>query len=885
MKGLYFLLGSAAAFGGGNRPLHLRCGQSARLKASPFGFEGSIKVSLGGQDQVREGWSALFRSGEVSKVIRPPNGIGSDGNIGGPPFDSLVSTLRSDLFSIQSTFESSLASLKSLDFSDLSLYKDAASSLVSSVGTFYDTVIAPLPPSQQAAVSVLLTFILFTSTLLAPPPLKTPYPEKVYDPVTAAQYFSARPIKQVARLLEISSLSASLLFKIFVLDKFRESTLERDEMRGEELADLLTTLGPTFIKVGQSLSIRSDLLNDAYANGLTKLQDRVPPFSSVQAFKIFEREFGKPVDTLFSDITPDPIASASLGQVFKATLRSTGEDVAIKVQRPNIEETVALDMHLVRSVARPLRALFNLQTDLVATTDTWGVGFVAELDYLKEAENAKLFTSQIQSTPLSGVVFAPTVIDDLSTSKVLTTEWIVGERLDQSSQSDVTALCGVAMNSYLTMMLELGVLHCDPHPGNLLRTTDGRLCILDWGLVTALDSDLQISLIEHVAHLTSKDYAEVPQDLVVLGFVPELMTEKMRESGVVEALSDIYGEWALGGGANRINVPEVVEKIKGLTKQGEGSIFRIPPYFVYIAKAFSVLEGIGLTNDPDYSVINACLPYISRRIVADKSDRMARALDSFVFGGSKDDDSRIVDVERAEQLITGFGEYQVTASGELTTTSAKLLEDQADALIELILTDDNDSPVTNLILEQLAKVIGATVRRQWMNLRLSSGVSGRGSEFGGQRTLLGLLVDPIGLYRQSAISNVDEVDEKVLEVSGRFAELIADIGGPILRNLSQEDQQRLLTKVSEKVWEKRSNLGAVGLRLGAYVVKQTADRLEKPLKVKGLEVMSPTNDRNGADLPEMIQTEPQSSAAQDFDNKDESIRLQQARSLLVSMND
>ena len=200
-------------------------------------------------------------------------------------------------------------------------------------------------------------------------------------------------------------------------------------------------------------------------------------------------------------------------------------------------------MHLVRTISGPLRAIFNINTDLVGTVDNWGLGFVDELDYVKEADNARLFSQSILKTTLKDVVFAPAPVDSLSTSCILTTEWIDGERLDQSSQSDISTLCGVAMNTYLAMMLELGVLHCDPHPGNLLRTPDGRLCILDWGLVTSLDSDLQTTLVEHVAHLTSRDYDEVPNDLVLLGFVPEQMKEKMQEAKIVETLADIYGQW------------------------------------------------------------------------------------------------------------------------------------------------------------------------------------------------------------------------------------------------------------------------------------------------------------------------------------------------------
>ena len=257
---------------------------------------------------------------------------------------------------------------------------------------------------------------------------------------------------------------------------------------------LLTVLGPTFIKIGQSLSIRTDLLSPAYVRGLKSLQDQVPAFPTVEAREIIEGELGQSIDSVFSEFSPTPVAAASLGQVYRARLKSDGTEVAVKVQRPNIMDQIALDMHLLREIAPVARRSFNLNSDTVGTVDAWGAGFVDELDYISEAENAEYFTESIASTPLSGVVFAPPVVEEFTTGKVLTTEWVLGERLDKSSNEDVTILCSIAMNSYLTMMLETGVLHCDPHPGNLLRTPDGKLCILDWGMVTRLDPNLQATL-------------------------------------------------------------------------------------------------------------------------------------------------------------------------------------------------------------------------------------------------------------------------------------------------------------------------------------------------------------------------------------------------------
>ena len=436
--------------------------------------------------------------------------------------------------------------------------------------TFTTSVLHPdLPPSISILIASYITFSV-VSTILSfgqEPPPNTPYPMNKYDPVSARRYFDGKWNLVLTRALQVAFLSGTFLASLasdYITGKLQTNA----EKRAEELSVLLTRLGPSFIKIGQSLSIRTDLLSPAYVRGLKSLQDQVPPFSTAEAKEIIESELGSPIDELFVNFPREPIAAASLGQVYRATIRggrrgdeierggggSEKKEVAVKVQRPNIMNQIALDMHLIREAAPFIKRTFNLNTDFVGVVDTWGIGFVDELDYIEEAINAKSFMEGIKSTPLSGVVFSPPVVDELTTRKVLTTEWVVGERLDKSAQSDVSILCSIAMNTYLTMMLETGVLHCDPHPGNLLRTAEGKLCILDWGMVTRLEPDLQLTLIEHMAHLTSADYEEIPKDLLLLGFIPESKADLIKDSGVVETLADIYGAWTKGGGAAAINV-------------------------------------------------------------------------------------------------------------------------------------------------------------------------------------------------------------------------------------------------------------------------------------------------------------------------------------------
>ena len=254
-----------------------------------------------------------------------------------------------------------------------------------------------------------------------------------------------------------------------------------------------------------------------YCDALTTLQDACPPFDDAEAKRVIAKELGAPLGSLFEDIGAAPIASASLGQVYVARANVEGETtkVAVKVQRPGVTETIALDLHLLRVAAGPLRAAFNLNTDLVGIVDAWGVRFVDELDYEREAGHARQFSTSIAETPLSGAVFAPEPLSQLTTRKVLTTTWVEGKRLDHVADASaegearrrkkVAALCGVAMNAYLTMMLETGVLHADPHPGNLIVEDDtGKLAILDWGLVTEMDPELRIARVGRADLLKSR---------------------------------------------------------------------------------------------------------------------------------------------------------------------------------------------------------------------------------------------------------------------------------------------------------------------------------------------------------------------------------------------
>jgi len=245
------------------------------------------------------------------------------------------------------------------------------------------------------------------------------------------------------------------------------AALRRNELRrAKEALVLCQQLGPTFIKLGQALSIRTDLVPELYALDLWFLQDAVPPFPSDVAYEVLLKELGaSDLRQIFTSLSEDPVASASIGQVYRGVLASSGKEAAVKVQRPGILAEIALDLHVLRLLTLIQTVLQNMakgvQTsphdiDLaVSLVDEWGRGFVAETDYRLEAHNTAEFETAMRQRGLDAVC-TPAVVEDLVQDKVLVTEWIRGTRLDRDASPDVPRLCGVAINAYLTMLLDVG---------------------------------------------------------------------------------------------------------------------------------------------------------------------------------------------------------------------------------------------------------------------------------------------------------------------------------------------------------------------------------------------------------------------------------------------
>ena len=286
-----------------------------------------------------------------------------------------------------------------------------------------------------------------------------------YSPEKADAFYSKRKFMVLKRVVQLAALTSSfttgLLFDWLILGKlFKDEeykALARNEPRRAKIAlTLCEKLGPTFIKLGQALSIRTDLIPEAYALELRALQDKVTPFPNEVGIDILKREFRvDDLSLIFSELTEDPVASASVGQVYKGKLAVTGKDVAVKIQRPGILAEIALDLYILRLLT-PLQTILQNAANGIPTeqddidtaillVDEWGRGFVAETDYRLEAENTKNFQEAMIKRNLDAVC-APTVVEELVRDKVLVTEWVDGTRLDLDASPDVPRLCGVAIN-------------------------------------------------------------------------------------------------------------------------------------------------------------------------------------------------------------------------------------------------------------------------------------------------------------------------------------------------------------------------------------------------------------------------------------------------------
>lgn len=450
-----------------------------------------------------------------------------------------------------------------------------------------------------------------------------------YDPQAIAQYYRNRPWKAIWRAISVVWSFAGFVLGM-LWDSWQHEVAAHQPERAAHLRQILTRLGPTFIKVGQALSTRPDLIRKDFLVELIKLQDQLPPFDSAQAFEIIRVELDREISETYSEISPEPVAAASLGQVYKARL-ITGEEVAVKVQRPNLLPILSLDLYLMRWAAGLLGPLLplNLGHDLSLIVDEFGIKLFEEIDYINEGRNAEKFATNFADDP---TVKVPSIYWRHTSKCVLTLEWINGIKLTdmesvKAAGLDTNSLIEVGVRSGLRQLLEHGFFHADPHPGNLFALADGRMAYIDFGMMDQMEEPIKENLVDSVVHLINKDYVELAKDFVKLGFLSP-NTDIMP---IVPALESVLGD-IVGEKVGDFNFKTITDQFSELMYDYP---FRVPAKFALIIRSLVTEEGLALTLNPDFKIVEVAYPYVARRLLNGESPALRRRLIELLFKDGK----------------------------------------------------------------------------------------------------------------------------------------------------------------------------------------------------------------------------------------------------------
>jgi ubiquinone biosynthesis protein len=405
----------------------------------------------------------------------------------------------------------------------------------------------------------------------------------------------------------------------FVFDVRRESREKRGLQEflapnfGVRLRRSLDDLGPTFVKFGQLLSTRSDILPEGVLFELQKLQDTAKPMPAGAAQAIIERELGASVEEVFASFDPDPLGSASIGQVHRGVLRS-GEIVAIKVQRPEAPGRVESDLDLMRDFADFLDRRFGQRIlvdvrGLVAEFDTV---IRRELDYTTEAANARRFAANFAGTP----VVIPKVYLELSTSRVLTLRYVEGTRFRDIrplllTPSERRRVASMGADAIFKMAFENGFFHGDPHPGNLLLTPGGDLALLDFGMVGYMSRGDIEALSRLFIAVVRRDAAAALRGLESLGirYASDVRGDLVRD------LREFLNKYS-GLSVGEVTLGQALSELIALARRYR---LRVPPVFPLLTKALVTAEGLARSIDPTINVYEVAQPY-ARRLLLERYD-------------------------------------------------------------------------------------------------------------------------------------------------------------------------------------------------------------------------------------------------------------------------
>ncbi len=453
-----------------------------------------------------------------------------------------------------------------------------------------------------------------------------------------------RPWIFIPRVLYILLTFIFLFLRILFQGNSKNKNVQKN--LSKYLFDVITNLGPCFIKLGQALSTRPDLVRQDWLIELTKLQDNLPAFDHKIALKIIEEELGAPPNELFDEFPESPIASASLGQVYK-TKTKNNTYVAVKVQRPNLYFLIRRDVVILRFLATFLSPFLplNIGVGIGEIIDEFGKALFDEIDYEKEGENALKFANLFKDNPN---VFIPKLEKQFSSKRIITTSWIDGVKLRDKALLEENNLVPssfvkTCVISGLQQLFEYGYFHADPHPGNMFalkggNSDYGNLAYVDFGMMDTITNSDRLTLIKAIVHIINDEYYLLAKDFQKLGF----LSKEQDLQKLVEPLKQVLGD-SLGAEVGNFNLKNVTDKFSKLMYSYP---FRVPSRFALIIRAVVSQEGLALRLDPEFKILKIAYPYIAKKLLTDNSDEILEILLEVVF-----DNKGRIQIEKVESLL------------------------------------------------------------------------------------------------------------------------------------------------------------------------------------------------------------------------------------------
>tara|TARA_B100000989_G_scaffold90790_1_gene65686 strand:- start:45 stop:1703 length:1659 start_codon:yes stop_codon:yes gene_type:complete len=546
------------------------------------------------------------------------------------------------------------------------------------------------------------------------------YPYSKYSAKGDFIWLILRPWILMPRILYILLTFIFLFLRLLFQGNSKNKNVQKN--LSKYLFDVITDLGPCFIKLGQALSTRPDLVRQDWLTELTNLQDNLPPFDHKIALKLVEKELGAPANELFEEFPDSPIASASLGQVYKAKTKNNTY-LAVKVQRPNLYFLIRRDVVILRFLATffsPFLPL-NIGVGIGEIIDEFGKALFNEIDYEKEGENALKFADFFKENPN---VFVPKLEKQFSSKRIITTSWIDGVKLRdraflEENNLKPASFIKTCVVSGLQQLFEYGYFHADPHPGNMFALKGGNadcgnLAYVDFGMMDTITNSDRLTLIKAIVHIINEEYYLLAKDFQKLGF----LTKDQDLKKLVEPLKEVLGG-SLSAEVGDFNLKNVTDKFSKLMYSYP---FRVPSRFALIIRAVVSQEGLALRLDPEFKILKIAYPYIAKKLLTDNSDEILEILLEVVF-----DNKGRIQIEKVESLLN------------------ILFKDSENINSDLI-------PVANAGLKLFVSKKGSEVRK---NLLLSL-IKDDKLEFSDAKKLLGLISDtfsPLNIAK-SAVQNI-----------------------------------------------------------------------------------------------------------------------------------